>query len=860
MIDRRRADLERHLQDLRRNDGWHPFQHFVIGLLHHAGYTDIRHSNPRSDLGRDAVAVTPDGKRCVVAVSFECTKSKVLHDAQRSTEDPNREDASVLLFITTDAPAQTTWSKWKPEVKKLGLELRMFHLESILDVATRDSVWRETCARLGITGHRPGYRLIAPYDSDLLRAMLLLRPKEWLAKRIELREWAQLSGALRNRLILGKPGAGKTTTLFVHLEATRPEKVLVVEPDLRTEKVEELLDAASGGGVIVFDDAHEKPNELRALMSALRARQRDVPEVAERYHDVRLLLTARSQEWSDIQPPFSPTALQDLGLTPRAQMVIGALSVDQCRALVRACVEQWNVEAEDRLLELAGVCAAERDATPLYVLSMLAPARVDGRLRDEHLARLPPSVLELWQMYWERLTAVEQELLRLVKLFTVTSSPPQRELFDAAAEAFSLRSYDVSRGLDALETALWISRQSVVPTCLDVQLEAIILGASDLDLWDTSVRELSADVATRAQMHNGTGAYHFQVRAPRASRSDERRTALLAARSHFSAVSSLAGETGPSLRAMALNNLSAVYSVLAGLETTREGRGGWLREALEVGEESIGICRELGVQGDLASSLNNASAFYSDLANLETTREGRSGWLRKAVEAVEESIGIRREMGVPGDLARSLNNASAFYSRLANLETTREGQSGWLRKAVEAVEESVGIRREMGVPGDLARSLNNASAFYSALAGLEMTREGRGGWLRKAMEAVEEAVRIYRELGVQGDLAISLGATCQILRMKAENSDDAGARLADLRSSRDAIQEAAGFFCESGNTPYFLMSLQNVVIAHGLVADAGDPLDEAAIRAACTKGRALAQSMEDSERAAFFADVLEQLG
>src|SRR5262245_29983727 len=73
MSDRRRADLTRHLEELRKNDGWHPFQHFVIGLLPHAGYTDVRHSNPRSDLGRDAVAITPDGKRCVVAVSFECT-------------------------------------------------------------------------------------------------------------------------------------------------------------------------------------------------------------------------------------------------------------------------------------------------------------------------------------------------------------------------------------------------------------------------------------------------------------------------------------------------------------------------------------------------------------------------------------------------------------------------------------------------------------------------------------------------------------------------------------------------------------------------------------------------------------------
>ncbi|HEX8831123.1 MAG TPA: restriction endonuclease, partial [Longimicrobium sp.] len=278
MIDRRRADLERHLDDLRKIDGWQPFQHFVLGLLHHEGYTDVRYSAPRSDFGRDAVAITPDGKRCVVAVSFECTKAKVLSDAKRFTEDPDREKADVLLFITSEARAETTWSKWKKDVAKLGLELRMFGPPTILQVATRDRVWRETAARLGLSADRPGFRVVMPYDGEQIRGALQARPAEWLSKQIELREWKQLEGELRNRLILGKPGAGKTTTLFKHLEETRPDRVLVVEPDLRDDKVEGLLDSASGGAVIVFDDAHEKPSELRALMSGLRARLRDVQE------------------------------------------------------------------------------------------------------------------------------------------------------------------------------------------------------------------------------------------------------------------------------------------------------------------------------------------------------------------------------------------------------------------------------------------------------------------------------------------------------------------------------------------------------------------------------------------------------
>ncbi len=120
----------------------------------------------------------------------------------------------------------------------------MFGPPTILQVATQDRVWRETAARLGLSADRPGFRVVTPYDGEQIRAALQARPAEWLSKRIELREWKQLEGELRNRLILGKPGAGKTTTLFKHLEEARPPRVLVVEPDLEVVAEPESLEEA----------------------------------------------------------------------------------------------------------------------------------------------------------------------------------------------------------------------------------------------------------------------------------------------------------------------------------------------------------------------------------------------------------------------------------------------------------------------------------------------------------------------------------------------------------------------------------------------------------------------------------------
>ena len=412
-------------------------------------------------------------------------------------------------------------------------------------------------------------------------------------------------------------------------------------------------------------------------------------------------------------------------------------------------------------------------------------------------------------------------------------------------------------------------------------------------------------------MHFGTGVYHIMLRSAKARTRTERQDALLAAERSFAAIDEVADQSDVSLRALVQNNLSVIYSGLAGLEPTREARGAWLRRAVEAVEEAVRICRDLGVQGGLASPLTNVSTRYSDLAGLETTREARGAWLRKAVEAVEEAIRIRRDLGVQGDLALSLNNVSNRYSDLAGLESTREACGAWLRRAVTAVEEAVRIhrdlgvqgelagslnnvsnrysdlagleatrevraawlrraagavdeavriRRDLGVRGELATSLNNASNRYSDLAGLETTREARGAWLRKAVEAVEESVRIRRDLGVQGDLAMSLGATCHVLRMRAENSEDAADSLPDLRASRDAIEEAARLLRESGNAPYFLNALQDVVLAQVLLVQAGDSVDPAAIREVCVEGRDLAESMEDDGKLAFFNDVLSRLG
>ena len=148
-------------------------------------------------------------------------------------------------------------------------------------------------------------------------------------------------------------------------------------------------------------------------------------------------------------------------------------------------------------------------------------------------------------------------------------------------------------------------------------------------------------------------------------------------------------------------------------------------------------------------SLNNVSNRYSDLAGLETTREGRREWLEKAVDAVEEAVATRRELGVQGDLASSLNNVSGQCASLARLETTREGRREWLEKAVDAVEEAGAIHRELGVQGDLAKSLkklDNPAFVDNAPAAVVDKERGRVTEMQAALKRLEEQLDRVRPL------------------------------------------------------------------------------------------------------------------
>jgi tetratricopeptide (TPR) repeat protein len=90
----------------------------------------------------------------------------------------------------------------------------------------------------------------------------------------------------------------------------------------------------------------------------------------------------------------------------------------------------------------------------------------------------------------------------------------------------------------------------------------------------------------------------------------------------------------------------------------------------------------------------NLSYYYSEKIKESKTKKELSDNLKKAIEYIEEAIGIYKELGLKAEVAGSLNNASNRYSDLAGLEETKETRKDKLDIAVEYIEEAIEIRRE----------------------------------------------------------------------------------------------------------------------------------------------------------------------
>ena len=558
-------------------------------------------------------------------------------------------------------------------------------------------------------------------DLDGVRDALYIRPTI-IEGYIERPEIEGLT-AYQNIRMSGKPGSGKTTTIYKIIERSNPELVVLIMDAFTETDVNRLLrEDLEDNFLLVWDDFHVRPTLFMDTIYKLR----------NTFKKFYVLCAARSTEIEKINEEIPIEFWGKVNLTEVIELQ--ELERGQNIELIRLCCEELNIEAnEEVVLSLAE--KNERSAgTPLYIVSVLIEFR-DGKIRMGDIENLPEDVVKLWkEIYFPGLSGDEKAVLYCLKLLKLIHTPPFKEIVSKMwKNVFEKSKADLFSAIESLERKLWLKEKEDTYSSFDVQLEAVEIRKGMFKEFETFVRS---------------------------------------------------NELEQKYQSLLLFNLSYYYSEKIKESKTRAELSSNLSKSISCIEEAIGIYKELGLKAEVATSLNNASNRYSDLAGLEVAKEARKDKLDKAVEYIEEAIGIRRELGLTADVAASLNNASNRYYSLAALEETKEARKERLDKAILYIEEAMGIYKELGLTADVAMSLNNASGFYSDLAGLGETKEARKDKLDKAVEYIEEARGIYKELGLTADLADSLAISVFVFNdsiefdakyfMKAaENCDEA---------------------------------------------------------------------------------------
>jgi tetratricopeptide (TPR) repeat protein len=379
---------------------------------------------------------------------------------------------------------------------------------------------------------------------------------------------------------------------------------------------------------------------------------------------------------------------------------------------------------------------------------------------------------------------------------------------------------DLFGAIGSLERKLWLKDKEDTYSSFDVQLEAVEIRKGMFKEFETFVKSNELEQKYQSLLLFNL-SYYYSEKIKESKTRAELSSNLSKSISYIEEAIEIYKELGLKAEvAKSLNNASNRYSYLAGLEETKEARKGQFDKAVDYIEKAIVIYKELGLKADVATSLNNASLFYSDLAGLEETKEARKGQLDKAVDYIEKAIVIYKGLGLKADVAMSLNNASLFYSDLAGLEETKEARKGQLDKAVDYIKEAIVTRRELGLKADVATSLNNASLFYSDLAGLEETKEARKGQLDKAVDYIEKAIVIYKGLGLKAEVATSLNNASTIhYSYLAGLEETKEARKGQLDKAVDYIKEAIVTRRELGLKAEVATSLNNASLFYSDLAE-----------------------------------------
>ena len=116
--------------------------------------------------------------------------------------------------------------------------------------------------------------------------------------------------------------------------------------------------------------------------------------------------------------------------------------------------------------------------------------------------------------------------------------------------------------------------------------------------------------------------------------------------------------------------------------------------------------------------------------------------MEKAIQAVEEALGLYRNLGIAQDLAISLHTSTLCYRALANAMESPEEAKRLLRQSLACIEEAVDLFRGVGHTGHTIKALHANVLVHLDLAGRRMELDAE-----KVLALCDEGIELARPMG-----------------------------------------------------------------------------------------------------------------
>lgn len=186
-------------------------------------------------------------------------------------------------------------------------------------------------------------------------------------------------------------------------------------------------------------------------------------------------------------------------------------------------------------------------------------------------------------------------------------------------------------------------------------------------------------------------------------------------------------EDYPKGYAVTINNLGAAYKILADVKDKEKN----CKNAIIAFKKTLKVYTPKKHPIDYATTQNNLGATYLTIAQIKDKENN----CNKAITALKESLRIKTIKDYPDSYATIQNNLGVAYSALAKVKDKEKNCT----KAIDAYREALRVYSLKDYPIYCAITQNNLGATYRTLAKVKDKESN----CKKAMDAYKEALKVY---------------------------------------------------------------------------------------------------------------------